>query len=109
MARGGSDIAHGTYAGYQAHLRRNLPPCRPCRDGKNDYVRRLRVARNEQTQAEHAASVWALRKLQERHRVEFHRLFDLRLTHELAVVRSQRTNAKTPASGIDDPGAGVIT
>ncbi len=31
------EIVHGTYAGYQAHTRREEPPCEACRDARRDY------------------------------------------------------------------------
>jgi hypothetical protein len=36
-------IPHGTYPGFDAHVRRGVPVCQPCRDAKNAYKREWRA------------------------------------------------------------------
>lgn len=101
-------IPHGTNAGYSAHVRQMVPACRGCLDAHNAATRESRHRTSDAAIDRHEARAWAIDALRRRHLIEFNMLVDVRYRHNRA-VRLQRTNAKTPASGIDDPGAGVIT
>lgn len=101
-------IEHGTNAGYQAHVRQMVPACRGCLDAHNDATRLSRVRVGDADRDRREAVMWAVSVLRKRHLIEFDQIVAARYRHNQA-VRLQRNNAKTPASGIDGPGAGVIT
>lgn len=66
---------HGTYAGYQAHMRQGIPPCGPCRKANAEYARMYRANRSPEKKRRDskkaAARSRALWRLADRHPAEF--------------------------------------
>lgn len=44
-------LRHGDHAGYEAHIRRRIPLCDPCREGEKAYRDGLKAARQAQEAA----------------------------------------------------------
>jgi hypothetical protein len=68
----------GTYAGYQTHIRRGTPTCRPCKDAAAVY-RAEWLAKNPVgralNRAQRRAYIAAEARLREMHREEFDRIY----------------------------------
>lgn len=71
-------IHHGTYGGYQQHLKRGVQPCEECREARNTYVRSYREnpARRARERTLEAARTRALARLARAHSAEYRRLYE---------------------------------
>jgi len=80
------DPRHGTYAGYQRHIREKESTCAPCREAARLYVAERRASNPDSYAREKAgtrASSRALWRLADLHRDEYDRLYadELRAEH----------------------------
>lgn len=78
------DERHGTYSGYQRHIKAGETPCRPCKTANRDYNRAYRTnpAVRERQRAGERARHRALWRLADAHRAEYDRLYSDELRAE---------------------------
>lgn len=63
-----TDIDHGTYAGWNTHVRNNVPVCEPCKLARNAYMRSYRKGNDY---LHNRAAQQAYLELARRHRPEY--------------------------------------